>query len=110
MGGEVGAADRKGDRRLPVRLIHGVKQVRGFGFVPCFEDALFGAAVLLPVKTAVAAAIESVFQLHVHLRCKEIPRAELIALPGNGGVDANSGALFVLLALHDERLTVWLQR
>jgi hypothetical protein len=29
---------------------------------------LFGGAVFLPVETAIVAAIESVFYLHVHLR------------------------------------------
>ncbi len=68
MGGKVGPAHGQRNSRLPVRLVHGVKQIGRFAFVPGLEAALFGGAVFLPVETAIVAAIESVFYLHVHLR------------------------------------------
>ncbi len=88
MGGEINAADCEVQSGLALRLVHGIKQVRGNPLVLGLQAALFLRLVLLPVVGPIAAAIHSVFRLHVHLRLKEIPLAECVALTGSAAVVA----------------------
>lgn len=85
--------------RVSVSLIRGVKQVCRFAFVLGLEAALLGGAVFPPVETAVAAAIESVFVLHVHLRVKETLRAKVAALPSSRGVLAELARILMRFSL-----------
>jgi hypothetical protein len=99
-------------------------------FVSCAKCSLLFRAVVLPVKNAVAPAVQSIFELHVFLHVEENERAESFPLASSGGVAtefarivhssvgllANLLAFLVLPVLpageiaRRERLKNWLQR
>ena len=69
-------------------FVHSIQKRLRFAFVGRAERSLFFRAVLLPVKVAVTAAIQSIFLLHVFLHVEENERTEFFPLESIRGVVA----------------------
>jgi hypothetical protein len=85
---KVGPRQREVEDRVPLRLVHRVKQLFGYASVPRLKGSLLRLLVILPVKSTVAPAIHPIFLLHVFLHGEENARAEFSPLASSRGVVA----------------------
>ena len=84
--GEICAGKGEIQKRLPMRFVHRIQRRLCFAPVARSKRSLPMRFVLLPIKPAIAPAIQSVLLLHVFLHVEENARAKIFPLPSTRGV------------------------